>query len=199
MGTELEWKYELPRELPMEEILAWEDVRSRMLETPRICHMQTVYYDTPERRLSGRLITLRRRLENERSVVCCKAPIPGAENSRLRGEWELEADDPIAALPRLIALGAPPELAEAEGLAPVCGAEFRRLALLLGFDDGSAAELALDQGKLLGSGRSLPFRELELELKQGAPAAALAFCRRLQERFDLKPQEKSKYARAKEL
>lgn len=199
MGTELEWKYELPQALSFEEILAWEVLRERMAETPRLYHMQTSYYDTPDRRLGSRLITLRRRLENERSVVCCKAPVPGAADSRLRGEWELEADDPVAALPRLIALGAPAELAELEGLAPFCGAEFRRLAVLLRLEDGAAAELALDRGRLFGPSRSLPFRELELERKAGAAAPVQAFAERLAARFDLRLQELSKLARARAL
>lgn len=199
MGTELEWKYELPQALSFEEILSWEELRERAVEEPRRYHMQTSYYDTPDRRLGSRMITLRRRLENQRSVVCCKAPVPGAADSRLRGEWELEAPEPAAALPGLIALGAPPELAELEGLAPICGADFRRLALLLRLEGGGCAELALDQGRLFGPARSLPFRELELELKEGDAEPARDLVRRLAERFGLRPQEQSKLARAREL
>ena len=186
MGIELEWKFALPEALPFADILDWDGIQRRMAETPRLYHMQTSYYDSPDRFLSSRRITLRRRLENERSVICCKAPVPGAADSRLRGEWELDADNLIAALPRLMDLGAPAELADCKELAPLCGA-------------GSAAELALDEGRLFGAERSIPLRELELELKAGAPYAALAFCRLLQARFNLISQEKSKFARAREL
>ena len=199
MGIELEWKFALPEALPFADILDWDGIQRRMAETPRLYHMQTSYYDSPDRFLSSRRITLRRRLENERSVICCKAPVPDAADSRLRGEWELDADDPIAALPRLMDLGAPAELADCKELAPLCGADFHRRALLLRFEDGSAAELALDEGRLFGAERSIPLRELELELKAGAPDAALAFCRLLQARFNLISQEKSKFARAREL
>ena len=178
MGIELEWKFALPEALPFADILDWDGIQRRMAETPRLYHMQTSYYDSPD---------------------CCKAPVPGAADSRLRGEWELDADNLIAALPRLMDLGAPAELADCKELAPLCGADFHRRALLLRFEDGSAAELALDEGRLFGAERSIPLRELELELKAGAPDAALAFCRLLQARFNLISQEKSKFARAREL
>ncbi len=199
MGTELEWKYDLPETLPEEEILAWPGVRERLAETPRRIRMRSVYYDTPDRSLSEARITLRRRLENDVSVICCKAPLPGAEDPMLRGEWELAADDLNKALPRLAAEGAPAVLQEHSDYLPVCGVEFARTAALLRFADGSAAELALDAGILRGASASQPFRVLELELKEGAPEAALDFLKLLAARFGLTPQKKSKYARAKAL
>lgn len=199
MGTELEWKYDLPEGLPDGDILSWKPVRSRMAETPRLYRMRTSYYDTPDRALSARRITLRRRLENNRSVICAKAPLPGAADPHARGEWELAGTDPAAALPELIRLGAPRELASLGQPVPVCGAEFVRTAVLLRFADGSAAELALDHGILFGAARTLPLHVLELELKEGAPDASLAFLELLRARFSLESQPKSKYARAKAL
>ena len=199
MGTELEWKYAVPAPAPLDEILAWEEVQSRMAEEPRRYHMQSEYYDTPDRRLSHRRITLRRRLENERSVICVKAPLPGAADRHLHGEWELEGESPAEALPRLIALGAPPELGELKQLVPVCGADFQRRAALLRFPDGSACELALDRGRLFSRSGELPLCELELEQKEGSPHASQALYRALRARFGLAPQERSKYARAREL
>ena len=198
MGTELEWKYELPEQRSAEEILAWDSVRARIAETPRLFHMRTSYFDTPDRRFAERRITVRRRMENERSVFCVKAPLQGAD-ARLRGEWETEAASLAEALPRLAALGAPIDPASAKELAPVCGAEFQRRAVLLRFEDGSAAELALDRGRLFGPERSIPLHELELELKEGEPDAAESFAQELAARFGLTLQEKSKFARAQAL
>ncbi len=199
MGTELEWKLSVPEPRLLDAVLAWEGVQSLLAETPRLYRMQTTYYDTPERSLAPRRITLRRRLENERSVICVKAPLAGAEDRHLHGEWELEGESPAESLPRLIAMGAPPELGELRELIPVCGAEFRRRAALLRFPDGSACELALDCGRLFGRNGERPLCELELEQKAGSPQAALALCRTLRERFGLVPQELSKYARARTL
>lgn len=198
MGTELEWKYAVPAPALLDEILAWEEVQSRMAEEPRRYHMQSEYYDTPDRRLSRRRITLRRRLENETAVFCVKAPLRGAADLRLRGEWETEAEDLAAALPRLAALGAPVPPASAP-LRVLCRADFIRRALLLRFDDGSAAELALDLGTLSGGTCSLPLCELELELKSGDPAAARAFAETLAARFSLGPEPLSKFVRASAL
>lgn len=198
MGTEQEWKLSVPSEALLDEIPAWEGLRSLFAETPRDYRMQTTYYDLPDRSLARRGITLRRRLENERSVVCVKAPLPGAADSHLHGEWELEAETLSAALPRLAAMGAPPLPENAEPV-PVCGAEFRRRAVLLRLADGSACELALDRGRLFGAGGSMPLCELELELKEGPPDATAALCETLRQRFGLLPQEKSKYVRARSL
>ena len=199
MGKELEWKLAVPEACLLDEILAWEGVRARMAEEPRFYHMQTSYYDTPDRRFSRRRITVRRRLENETPVICVKAPLPGADDHWLHGEWELEGTDVAAALPRLVEMGAPEELLEPVPLVCMWRADFARRAVLLRFDDGSAAELALDLGALYGPTHSLPLCELELELKEGEPAETLALLAALRERYDLKPQEKSKFARARAL
>ena len=199
MGREMEWKLAVREPGLLEEILAWEGVRARMAEEPRLYHMQSAYYDAPDRRFSRRRITLRRRMENETSVICVKAPLPGADHRFLHGEWELEGTDLTAALPRLVELGAPEVLLEPVELECLWRADFERRAVLLRFDDGSVAELALDQGALYGPTRSMPLCELELELKEGEPAETLALLDTLRERFSLKPQEKSKYARARAL
>ena len=201
MGKELEWKLAVPEACLLDDILAWTEIRRRMAEEPRFYHMRTSYYDTPDRRFSRRQITVRCRLENETPVICVKAPLPGAEADArfFRGEWELEGTDIPAALPRLVEMGAPAVLLEPVTLTCMWEADFERRAVLLVFEDGSAAELALDLGALYGPTHSLPLCELELEQKRGEPAATLALLAALRERFALKPQEKSKFARARAL
>ena len=199
MGTELEWKLTVPEPGLLDTILNWDGIRTQLAEKPRLWHMQTTYYDTADRALARRQITLRRRMENERSVLCVKAPLSGAADCRLHGEWELQGDDIAAALPRLVAMGAPEALLGVGKPLPVCGADFHRRAALLRFPDGSACELALDRGTLFGPTRSEPLCELELELKAGDSAATKALFRILQTRFGLIPQAKSKFARAREL
>ena len=199
MGKELEWKLAVPEACLLDDILDSQLIRSRMAEEPRFYHMQTSYYDTPDRRFSRRRITIRHRLENETPVICVKAPLPGADDRYLHGEWELVGADVTAALPKLVEMGAPAELLEPVSLVCMWEADFERRAVLLRFDDGSAAELALDLGALYGPAHSLPLCELELELKAGEPAESLALLAALRERYALKPQEKSKFARARAL
>ena len=60
-------------------------------------------------------------------------------------------------------------------------------------------ELALDEGALMGGGKTLPFAEIEVELKSGEEAAAIAFAETLARKFGLTPEPKSKAQRAMEL
>lgn len=158
--------------------------------------METTYYDTPDGQLSRMHWTLRRRMENGRSVCTLKTPAGGLG----RNEWEVECDNILKALDRLCELGAPLQLLAlaAGGLVESCGARFTRLAGLIE-TDGAVLELALDQGVLLGGGKELPFAEVEVELKKGSEEAAIRFGAALAASMDLKPEPRSKVARARAL
>ena len=131
--------------------------------------------------------------ENGRSICALKTPGEGL----LRGEWETECDSIEAAIPALLALGAPEELGTltAGGLTQTCAARFTRRACLVSYGN-SKMELALDCGALLGGSREEALCEEEAELKQGTQADTLAFGAYLAERYGLVPEEKSKLARA---
>ena len=158
--------------------------------------METTYYDTPDRALAARHMTLRRRMENGVSV--CTVKIPLADGSR--GEWEILWQDPMTMAAALCDAGAPKELAEwtRGGIAAVCGAKFTRLARTLRLD-GCEVEIALDRGVLLGGGREEPLCELEVELKSGDDAMAEKFAQALAAEFGLRPEKRSKFKRAQAL
>ena len=81
MGREYELKFSaLPEQL---------EAIAASLSGPERITMETTYYDTPDGALSAQRITLRRRMENGRSVCTVKAP--AADGSR--GEWETECGD----------------------------------------------------------------------------------------------------------
>ncbi len=155
--------------------------------------METVYYDSFDHKLSFRRWTLRRRLENGRSVCTLKTPL--ADGSR--GEWEVESPSIMSGVLALCRSGAPMELMAmtAGGVVPVCGAKFTRLAAAMELE-GTIVELALDQGVLMGAGKELPFAEVEVELKAGKEETAVAFAKALAAEFDLPPEPKSKQQRA---
>lgn len=188
MGREFELKFAASE-------TAFAALKAQWQDFNRIC-METTYYDTPDGALSSRHITLRRRMENEISVCTVKNPAGGHG----RGEWELECDDIQAAIPKLCKLGATQELCAltADGVAAVCGARFVRLAKQLELPQ-CAVEIALDEGVLLGGGRELPFREVEVELKAGSEEAAVVFARELAKQYGLIPENKSKFRRAQGL
>ena len=154
--------------------------------------MHTTYYDTPEGTLSARKWTLRHRLENDTHICTLKTPAGDA-----RGEWETECDRIEDAIEKLCKLGAPSELAELtrEGVQPVCGAQFTRLASTVS-GHGGVLEIALDQGILFAGQRQEPLCEVEVELKSGSRAAAVAYAKALAEKYGLTPEQKSKFRRA---
>ena len=187
MGLEFELKYR-----------ATPEIQKNLAKTGHwhSISMETTYYDIPSKGLSQRRYTLRRRLENGTSVCTLKAPA----GDIARGEWETECGSIEAAIPELCKLGCPEELLSLTkgGLIHICGAKFTRHALTLD-QGGCTLEIALDEGLLLGGGKELPLCEVEVELKSGTDADALAFAQILARRFALRPEPKSKYLRALEL
>ena len=86
----------------------------------------------------------------------------------------------------------------ADGVIPVCGARFTRLARTVTAGN-SILELALDQGILFSGSRELPFAELEVELKSGVETEAVQYAHALAARFGLKEDARSKFRRALDL
>ena len=155
--------------------------------------METTYYDTAAGDLGRLHWTLRRRFENGRSICTVKTPnVDGG-----RGEWELECDNIMDAIPELCKLGAPHTLmlSAALGVQEVCGARFTRQAAALEIE-GAVVEMALDRGVLTGGGKEIPLCEIEVELKAGSDAAAVAFADGLAAKYGLTAERRSKYRRA---
>lgn len=189
MGIEFELKY---KATPAQQ----EAVLAQFPGAVRTISMETTYYDTPDRYLSRQKITLRRRLENGVSVCTLKTPAGPLG----RGEWECLCDDIQTAVPELCKLGAPELmlLLTIAKLEPTCGARFTRRALDIE-NEAFTAELALDNGVLLGGGREEPLCEVELELKSGDAGAMTAYADFLALRHGLSPEPHSKFRRAKAL
>lgn len=188
MGREFELKFSATRAQQTAVLEKYGDFRE--------ISMETTYYDSLDRSLSRRHITLRRRMENGVSV--CTVKLPLADGSR--GEWELAWNDPATMVGELCKLGAPEELKllTADGIFPICGARFLRRARELAIP-GGVVELAVDRGVLLGGRRELPLQEIEVELKSGDDGAAEAFAQALAAEFGLQPESRSKFKRAQML
>lgn len=186
MGLEYELKFRADRD-------TLQAIAGQLPPPDRRLDMQTTYYDTRQRSLSARHMTLRRRLENGRSICTVKTPA----GERDRGEWETECDSIQTAIDGLCKLGAPRELLALteNGLEPVCGARFRRTAWDLFIAD-TLLELALDDGVLAGGSREEAFQEVEVELKEGDREICDAFAADLAKACGLSPEKKSKFRRA---
>ena len=189
MGIEFELKYRATA-AQQEQLLA------RYGGNHHTITMETVYYDTPDRFLSHKRITLRRRMEN--GVAVCTVKTPAEQGCR--GEWECRCDDICASVYELCKLGAPEFLLllAIAKLEPICGARFTRQAMDIRTAEFTA-ELALDRGILTGGGREEAMCEVELELKSGDGEAMTAYMETLAAEYGLEPENRSKFRRAKAL
>ena len=186
MGIEFELKYKADPAVQ-------EKVREAFPGAEQTFAMATTYYDTPSGAFSARKCTLRRRMENGISVCTLKTPTDGLG----RREWETECDRIEAAIEKLCKLGGPQQVLSLadEGLLPICGARFTRIAKTLTYGE-SVLELAMDEGVLTGADQQIPLCEVEVELKEGSQADCLAFARTLEQQFGLIPEQHSKFRRA---
>lgn len=189
MGVEFEVKF---RATP--EVL--EKLRKEIPGQEEHYQMETTYYDTPTGAFSARHCTLRRRMENSRSVCTLKAPAQGHG----RREWEVDCDTMEEAIEKLCKLDVPEELLTPakEGLISVCGARFTRIAKTVELADGTV-ELALDKGVLMGGGKEIPLCEVEAERKTCSEEACVAYASLLAQRYALEQEPDSKFHRAQML
>lgn len=178
-----------PRELELKLEIASGDVR-RLLGHPVIAgaepdpgqsgHLSAVYFDTPNLDLQRSGISLRIRRRNGCAVQTIKAEDRSRGLALDRSEWERPVESEL-------------DLSAADGtpLAPLVSSETSRRAIQPAFGieterlafkierDGAVIELALDDATASANGKTARFAELELELKQGAPASLFALARDL--------------------
>ncbi|PSJ23027.1 CYTH domain-containing protein [Halomonas sp. ND22Bw] len=163
---------------------------------PRTTQLGNTYFDTPDGRLESERMALRLRHADGRLLQTLKTSGQGSGGLSTRGEWEWEVMGPGLDLGRLADL--PPIEALGEGvlgeLRPRFATDFAR-EIWWWEQDGTAIEIALDLGEIESDAHSVPIRELELELKDGDPAALIELAEALAERVPLRPSDTSKAAR----
>ena len=191
--TEIELKFEVEPEalarLKTDPRLAGE------LSAPR--ELLSTYFDTDERDLRKAGFTLRVRSEAGRRLQTVKSDLDGGLIHR--GEWESEIQPDGEGFDLGVALDTPlrPLLGDgglAHELKPLFATRVRRQIGRLA-QDGSDIEVAFDEGEIEGDGRRSSLSELELELKQGAPASLFALAEELSTETPLKLSFVSKAAR----
>ena len=177
--TEFELKFEIP---PADlkgvavAVLAAKARRQRL---------QASYFDTPAGALAACGIVVRLRKEGRRWVQTAKGPTADVLE-RLEHNAVLLPQS-VASLPTLDLSrhrATPVGKAIDKALGLQAGATYPQLDLLYSTDiqritrqiaiGNSTIEVALDQGRVFSDGLSLPICELEIELKEGTPADAVA-------------------------
>ena len=135
--------------------------------------LESTYYDTADRWLSGQRMALRVRKIGRKRIQTLKAPAVGPDG--LQNFHEIEAEI-SGDRPQLSAVTDPKLSRRLERenvwrrLRPIFETRFQRSAFLT--EHGSSMiEVALDLGSIVAGGRRLPIAEIELELKSGEPGA----------------------------
>jgi len=139
--------------------------------------LHSTYFDTPDHALAAAGVSLRIRRAGRSRVQTIKADHDDAAGLFARSEQERKVADETPVLdadtlvPKLLG-------ARADALAPLFKLRYARRTW--DFDRvGSKIELAIDRGETVAGNRRAPFEEVELELKQGEPAALFALAREI--------------------
>ncbi|MFV0361160.1 CHAD domain-containing protein [Tropicimonas sp.] len=167
--TEIELKFILDQET-MRQVR--ERLRQPGLDTtpPGTRNLHSVYYDTADHRLGKAGTALRLRRDGRRWTQTVKAGT--TINGGLMRTHEVDNPAPggrldLAAIAEPALAGEICRLVGDAELAPVCETRMHRTVTILTAPGGARVELALDEGEIIAGELSQPFREAELELKQG--------------------------------
>lgn len=177
--TEFELKFEVPSGNLASVVAAMRQCKTAKLR------LQASYFDTADGALARRGIVLRLRKEGRRWVQTAKAPTADLFE-RLEQSIDLPLQ-PAGAVPLLELWrhrASPVGKAIDAALGRTADGNCPSLDLLYGTDiqrittrvacQASVVEVALDQGRVFGSGKSQSICELEVELKEGSPHDAVA-------------------------
>jgi inorganic triphosphatase YgiF len=144
---------------------------------PARAELRSIYFDTADHRLAKAGLSLRIRRSGGKRIQTIKAGRGGATGLFARSEWErsVKNDRPVLddSTPIRLALGG-----KADAVAPVFQVEVERRSWNIR-EDNSMIELVLDRGDVLAGDRRSALCEIELELKDGDPAALFAVARKI--------------------
>src|SRR3954471_17938476 len=158
-------------------LLAPQGIPAKLRETPVIVQharnhgvvrrLETVYYDTPERALFQRGMSLRVRRNGKHFIQTLKL-LPDIGRPLARRQWETPVDGITPDLARLPAdeIGDPVTTLAHDALVPAFATKVRRHARQLDLPDASV-EIAFDEGTIEAGTRQEALSEIELELKSG--------------------------------
>ena len=162
--------------------------------------VESVYYDTADRRLLASGAALRLRRDGRRWLVTFKyEQMPGSGLAQ-RSEWEAPASRSgfaLGALPLAeIRKATGVDLQRLEGrLVPLFATSFVRRSADIALPPGTEIEVSLDAGEVVAGRRRAPIEELELELRAGDLGALLTFAEGLVEPLALQLEPNSKAER----
>lgn len=203
---EIELKYLLRDRAQADEILNDELVKEVEDEgSEETIDMHAVYYDTADHKLTEAGIALRVRKEGEYYVATMKDKGNTIEGMHKRQEINVRlTDEEMIQHPDVTIFSesdAYEQLLEIAGkgkLLPVLEMKFERRQVRV--DTGKAISvLSCDDGYISAGGKTLPIMELEIELYSGSLDELKEYGGRIAAKYDLKPEDRSKFARGYDL
>lgn len=158
------------------------------------------YFDTPERDLAQAKVALRVRRDGEQFIQTLKTRGQSVAGLSERNEWDWPLSKAKLDIKKLSAECWPASLAELDKkqLAPIFSTDFVREKADIAWGRGKAKvviEAALDLGKVVAGEGEEEICELELELREGDPAALLELAAELAADLALMPCDISKAER----
>ena len=190
--TELKLVLSAAGERRLEELAAF---RPPQASEPKSERIVTTYFDTRNRDLARRGLSLRVRRAGEKRIQAVKAEgNAGAAKARGEWEWPIEKEEPDLGLAAStpVAEALPPEIDKQ--LEPVVVTDVIRTKRVVQLE-GNTIEAALDTGAIEAGDASEPVHELELELREGTPAALYRLALALHAASPIAVEVESKAAR----
>jgi len=169
-----------------------------LVHTPGTERQHNTYFDTADRRLTAARTSLRVRDLGSRRLATVKRSLSTQAGIHTREEWEvdLDAGDHPADWPASAARNHALAALDGAPIFPLMTIRTRRQYSYALLGDVQVAEISLDEGVIMAGGRTLGFRELEVELlPEGTRADLDALIEHLQARFTLIPESRGKKKR----
>ncbi|MDD6310564.1 MAG: CYTH domain-containing protein [Firmicutes bacterium] len=199
---EIELKYAIPDEAT--ERVLWNNELFADVEeegSREELHLNAKYFDTEDGDLANNEIAYRVREEGERYVAAMKWKGRSEDGLHVREEINVHVDDdtPNPEVFRESSVGED-VLDLLQGKELKCVLESRILRKKFRIDTGKGIfEISIDSGEVITEAGTAPINEIEIELFSGETEELMEVGRRIQERYNLKPENISKYARGMEL
>jgi len=195
MGSEIELKFQVSSQ-EMKTLRAARSLRPMDAETTEAEKLLSVYFDTAERRLRRKGISLRVRHNGGGRAQTIE--IQTSDSPFSRGQWEhkIDGDLPDLRFVRGTPLAQLRIKKRRSALSPIFVTEVHRVTRLLN-ENGSRIEMAPDEG--LVRAKTEPISEVELELKRGKVVDLFKLAKRIGSLVPAKLAFKSKSERGYDL
>lgn len=203
---EIEMKYAIESNEIAEKI--WQDEDLMKIEEPDSREevlMKAAYFDTDDYILSKNDIAMRVRKEGERMFATLKWRGKNEGAMHIRGEINVPVDDPNTFLLPDVSIFKESDIGQEvirlvgdSVLNSIIETQFLRNRFRVDNGEG-IMEISVDRGDIITANAKDSICELEIELFSGDEDNLVEISDRIKEKYDLKPESRSKYSRGLEL